>query len=309
MSAGGSAPLRRTVLFADLRGSTGLFERLGNGPAAAQVAPRVAALVALAQAHHGQPVKPLGDGLMALFADPGQAMQAAEAMQQTRAASGAAPRRLALRLALAQGELIAVGDDWLGEALNIAARLLDRAGDDEILATADLVAALDGDERARFHRLGPLRLRGRQAVVQVYRLPVGRQRGASAQTMVFEASRLAGGGLPQAQVLSLQGEGLDLRLSPADLPATLGRRSDATVPLTPPRVSRSHALIEWRDGSFELVDLSANGSYLRLGTPGAALVALRRERHRLQGQGWISLGGPPGSPGSATLAFAVASAP
>ena len=302
MSEGGTAPRRRTVLFADLRGSTGLFERLGNVSAAAQVAERVAAMVALARAHHGHPVKTLGDGLMAVFVEPGHAVQAAEAMQQHAQSSGG--RRLALRVGLAHGELVAVGEDWLGDDLNVAARLLDRAGDDEILATAELVAALDGDERARFHRLGALRLRGRQAMVQAYRLPAGRQRGASAQTVVFEASRMVGG-LPQAQVLSLRGEGLDLRLGPTELPATLGRRSDATVPFTQPRVSRSHALIEWREGSFELVDLSANGSYLRLGTPAGELVVLRRERQRLQGHGWISLGGPPGSEGSATLRFAV----
>ncbi|MBL0720100.1 adenylate/guanylate cyclase domain-containing protein [Piscinibacter sp. Jin2] len=296
------------MLFADLRGSTGLFERLGNAPAAAQVAERIAALVALARAHHGQAVKTLGDGLMAVFAEPVHALQAAEAMQQAAAhapADGA--RRLALRLALSHGELVAVGEDWLGDGLNVAARLLDRAGDEEILASAELVAALDGDERARFQRLGPLHLRGRQAPVQVYRLPAALQRGATALTVAFEASRQ--GGVPaQAQRLSLRGEQLKLSLGPADLPISLGRDRAATVALTQPRVSRSHARIEWREGSFELIDLSANGSFLRFlgedGKPGE-LRALHRSLCALRGQGLISLGGPPGSAGSAMLAFQV----
>ena len=62
--------LQRTVLFADLRGSTSMYETLGNADATAVVTRSVALLARVVAAHDGHVVKTLGDGLMAVFETP-----------------------------------------------------------------------------------------------------------------------------------------------------------------------------------------------------------------------------------------------
>ena len=60
--------LQRTVLFADLRGSTALYESLGNTEATTVVTRSVALVGRIVTNHRGMVVKTLGDGLMAVFA-------------------------------------------------------------------------------------------------------------------------------------------------------------------------------------------------------------------------------------------------
>ena len=82
---------QRTALFADLRGSTGLYERLGNGPAAALVADSVERLTAVVRHADGTLIKALGDGVMAVFDDPQAAVHAADALHAELAPDAARP--------------------------------------------------------------------------------------------------------------------------------------------------------------------------------------------------------------------------
>ena len=61
--------IERTVLFADLRGSTALYETLGNTEATAVVTQSVALIARVVENCGGAVVKTLGDGLMAMFAN------------------------------------------------------------------------------------------------------------------------------------------------------------------------------------------------------------------------------------------------
>lgn len=73
----------RTVLFADLRGSTALYESLGNARATTVVTQSVARLAQVVENCDGKVVKTLGDGLMAVFQRPGPAVQAADEMHES----------------------------------------------------------------------------------------------------------------------------------------------------------------------------------------------------------------------------------
>ena len=78
-----SQMIERTVLFADLRGSTALYETLGNSEATAVVTQSVALLARVVQASGGTVVKTLGDGLMAMFEHPQSAVLAADEMHDS----------------------------------------------------------------------------------------------------------------------------------------------------------------------------------------------------------------------------------
>ena len=106
----------RTVLFADLRGSTALFETLGNAEATSVVTHCVNALAAPVAGQRGHVVKTLGDGLMAVFDTPadGRARRPWRcttcSRAWSRAAASAAPRRACagcrLQVGLARGEVV-----------------------------------------------------------------------------------------------------------------------------------------------------------------------------------------------------------
>ena len=72
----------RTVLFADLRGSTSLYERLGNAEATSVITHTVNALGGSVRDSGGQVIKTLGDGLMAVFDMPAQGVEAAARMHE-----------------------------------------------------------------------------------------------------------------------------------------------------------------------------------------------------------------------------------
>jgi len=74
-----------------------------------------------------------------------------------------------------------------------------------------------------------------------------------------------------------------------ELPIHIGRLRRAEFVVDDPRVSRSHARIDWRNGSMMLVDLSSYGCWVRF-AGGASDVLLRREECVLHGRGQIALG-------------------
>lgn len=297
---------QRTVLFADLRGSTGLFETLGNAEAATVVTQSVALMGRVVATCGGVVVKTLGDGLMAVFEEPQQGIDAADEMQESlerivaRRRSGGRRPALKLQVALAHGEVVEVGGDCFGDAVNVAARLIDRAGDNEVLATQQVLDGLGQEHRGRFRSLSKLQLRGRQESVQVHRLEA-RRFGETAATM-FEGS------MPLTEVDSIRLVWLeaDRVFEGPDLPAVLGRSSQATFCVDDTRVSRSHARVEWHGGTFQVSDLSYNGTFVRFAGSGE-VVALRRGSCTLHGAGVICLGASPADTTAPTVHFEVQS--
>jgi class 3 adenylate cyclase len=299
----------RTVLFADLRGSTSLFETLGNAEATSVVTHCVAALARPVVAHGGQVVKTLGDGLMAVFPAPLPAaiaqaqmhdeLDAIVARGQERGAS-AGLKALKLQVGIARGEVVEMGGDCFGDAVNVAARLLDHAGDNETLATAEVIGELPSEWQERFRSLDRLVLRGRSEPVQVHVL------GGRRTTSELPATQFGDVSLPVAvEPDGLRLVWLDLHrvYASQQLPVVLGRSPQAAFCVDDSRVSRSHARVDWHSGSFQLTDLSFNGTYVRFAD--GEIVSLRRGSCTLHGSGAIGLGGAPSDPASATVAFDV----
>jgi adenylate cyclase len=299
----------RTVLFADLRGSTALYETLGNAEATSVVTHCIHALGAPVTEHRGQVVKTLGDGLMAVFDEPRDAVAASvrmhdvlEVIVMRGAERGASTglRALRLQVGIARGEIVEMSGDYFGDAVNVAARLLDHAGDNETLATSEVLAGLAAGTAARFRSLDRLVLRGRAEPVGVNVLG---SRRASADSAVTQF-----GGMPPSDVLEPDGLRLAWQqqqrvFASQQLPVVMGRSTQASFCVDDSRVSRSHARVDWHGGSFQLTDLSFNGTYVRFAD--GEIVSLRRGSCTLHGSGSIGLGGSPEDPGSASVHFDV----
>jgi adenylate cyclase len=301
--------IERTILFADLRGSTALYETLGNAEATTVVTHSVSMLANIVPMCGGVVVKTLGDGLMASFDTPQAGVQASMQMHDAlerlvmRGSSHGASsglRTLRLQVALARGEVVEMSGDVFGDAVNVAARLLDHAGDNETLITAEVLAGLPAEQRSRFRSLDRMHLRGRAEPVQVHLLG-GRR---SENTIATQFGDIAPA--PEPEGIRLVWNDLNRIYAAPHLPVVLGRSPQATYCIDDSRVSRSHARIDWHGSTFQLTDLSYNGTYVRFSNDDEVL-SLRRGSCTLHGSGAIGLGGSPNDPASPIVRFEVLS--
>ena len=284
----------RCVMFSDLRGSTGLYETLGNAFATQLVSRAVSVLGQVISSRDGVLVKTLGDGLMATFTEPCTAIQAAVDMHAALGQIGrdewadAEPqhRPLKLQIGLAFGEMVEMAGDFFGDSVNIAARLLEHCSDDETLATSTLVETLAAHDKLKFRRLDLLQLRGRVEPVEVHTL--------ERQAFTDVAATMFGNALATPAPSALRLSWLDAAtvFTTSEMPIILGRGEQAQCWVDDNRVSRSHARIDWHGGAFQLIDLSSNGTHVRFAADGE-VVALRRGTCTLHGSGVLGLGASP----------------
>jgi adenylate cyclase len=139
----GRGDVELTLLFTDLVGFSSWALKVGDDLALQLLREVAQAVEPQVLAHRGRIVKRLGDGVMATFLD---AQQAFDAVTEARVrlaeveVDGFTPR---LRAALHTGRPKAIGDDYLGVDVNVAARLVERAGPGEVLVSDVALAGLD----------------------------------------------------------------------------------------------------------------------------------------------------------------------
>ncbi|PSH67852.1 adenylate/guanylate cyclase domain-containing protein [Phyllobacterium brassicacearum] len=139
-----------TFLFTDLRGSTALYERVGDLAAFDLVRTHFRILHEIVGTEAGAVVKTIGDAVMATFPTPDRAVVAAmrmrEAMRELNHERGS--EDLLLKIGIHEGPCIAVNlnerQDYFGQTVNIASRVQHLATAREIFATGSVL----GDPRA-----------------------------------------------------------------------------------------------------------------------------------------------------------------
>jgi adenylate cyclase len=283
-----------TVVFADLAGSTGVYEALGNAAAAEAIARLTQWIGGVCQDHGGRVVKLLGDGVLAVFPQAAGAVAAVVALQRAHARQ--LPDwpnhiRMRLQIGVAAGEVIEVDGDCYGDAVNVASRLSDLSGPDHIWATRTVVSQLGQlEDDVRVRSLGSIPLRGRSQAADIFQVDWEQDvqsrhltRPATLSDQVLPKPALGGG-------VRLSWLGRERRFRMADLPIHLGRAGEAEFKVEDQRVSRIHARIEWRNGSLALADMSSYGTWVRFAA--GTVVSLRRDECALVGAGELALGAP-----------------
>jgi class 3 adenylate cyclase len=129
----GPASQRRlaTVLFTDIVGSTQRSAELGDHRWRALLEAHDAVLGVQVERHRGRVVKMTGDGCLAVFDGPRQAILAAEAVRDAMAAMG-----VVVRAGVHTGEIDFRGEDLAGLAVHIGARVAGLADPDEVLVSS-----------------------------------------------------------------------------------------------------------------------------------------------------------------------------
>jgi adenylate cyclase len=155
--------VERTFAFLDLCGFTAYTDANGDDAAIAVLAHLRAALRASAEHSGVRVTKWLGDGAMVCGVEPGATIECAETVRDRVGAEGP----LLLRGGIAAGKVVIFeGDDHVGAAVNVSARLCDQARPGELLVAAPLL------ERLGLHaEVTAVRLDGLSALIPVHRLP------------------------------------------------------------------------------------------------------------------------------------------
>lgn len=138
---GGLALKSLALLFTDLKGSTEMYGRIGDLRAFELVSRHFDLLRDLVRSRGGAVVKTIGDAVMASFAEPAKALDAAAAMNREIGRVG----DLELKIGIHAGPCIAVESneqlDYFGQTVNVAARVQGVAGAGEIVCTDAVVEA------------------------------------------------------------------------------------------------------------------------------------------------------------------------
>ena len=167
-----------TFLFTDLKGSTAMYERLGDLNAYALVREHFGLLGAAVQEHSGAVVKTIGDAVMAVFPRPADAVSAAllilEEIDRYNREHG--EPGIILKIGAHCGPSIAVtlndNLDYFGQTVNVAARVQSLAGAGEICISEALYTAAGVDQLLASHKVVEFEspLRGVEGSASVYRI-------------------------------------------------------------------------------------------------------------------------------------------
>ena len=150
-----------TVLFTDLVGSTDLLARLGETAFDAVRREHFGALRGVIEAHQGNEVKTLGDGILAVFTSASEALAAAVAMQQAaHRQSERTALPISVRVGLALGDISFEEGDIFGTPVVEAARLVGLARGGQILITALVRGVAGARSSVPFTDIGSLDLKG-----------------------------------------------------------------------------------------------------------------------------------------------------
>ena len=156
----------RTILFTDLESSTALTQAVGDAKAQDVLHGHNDVVRAALAAHEGEEVKHTGDGIMASFGSAVSAVVAAQQIQRDLAGG-----EIRVRIGLNAGEPIAEDHDYFGTAVQLAARICDRAEPGQVLVS-NVVRELCAGKTFTFEDVGAATLKGIDEPVALYAVGV-----------------------------------------------------------------------------------------------------------------------------------------
>jgi len=273
------------VLFADVSGSTRLYELLGDTQAFAAINGCLNLLRQVTAAHGGHVVKTIGDEIMAVLPSVDAAVQAACQMQtEVTAQPPVKDIHIAIRIGLHFGMALETDGDVFGDTVNIAARMVEIANSGQIITSDAAASKLHPIMRSCTRMIDALTLKGKAEDIHVFEII---WRESEETTMMVGRSFTRP--IHQSAV-RLVHQGQEFLINTERPSIIIGRDEQADIVVENRMTSRIHAKIERRRDKFVFIDQSSNGSYITI--KGEKEIQLRREEYVLYGSGYISLGQP-----------------
>ena len=275
-------PTTMAVLFADIAGSTKLYDTLGDTQAKKMVDECITLMRGIVEQYGGRVIKTIGDEVMCVLPDADSGCLAATDMQlKIMALPAVSNVKRAIRAGFHAGLVIEENNDVFGDTVNLAARMTGLAKAMQIITTRATIEMLSPLLQHSSRRIASLSVKGKGDDVEVCEII---WQGGDELTMAAAST------LPpskQTRLHLLYGT-TELVLEKANIGIVLGRDASCQIAVADRMASRHHARIERRRDKFFLIDQSTNGTFVAF--VGESEITLRREEVMLRGEGRIAFG-------------------
>jgi class 3 adenylate cyclase len=291
---------RVAILYADVSGSTRLYEKFGDQVARSDIHACLKILSDVVTRWDGSVLKTIGDEVMCQFANPVKAAMAASEMQQDLVDASAAGKfqtgTLRIKIGWHYGPIAFRHSDLVGEAPVTAQQIIKLAKAGEILTSGQSVNALSPELRASCDLVEHVDSDAGLGRVDVYRM----QWEESDDVTTMGTVETQDATIPRNTLVLEHGDKV-FRLNDRNPACRIGRGPDNDLSIQGKFTSRNHAEILYRHGNFHYRDLSVNGSVIQFNDGRQA--RLHRDEELLQGEGTIGLGGTPEEDPEAAVRF------
>ncbi len=276
------------VMFADVAGSTAMYENMGDELARERLSKAINMLISITKRHGASLVKTIGDEILVYFLDADMAILAARSIQVTME-DDRSPETIgvSIRIGMQYGSAILEDDDIFGDTVNVASRVVGMAKARQILCTQELAFTVSNPELSNKMRpYDRLRVKGRQEHLDIYLFAWEEE--SDITNMATASSFTNPARQPQVENLTLTHGREKVSLPNTTTSYLMGRGQDCELVVKGDLISRYHSKIEHRRGKFIITDQSTNGTFIQ--TQEGQEIFLRREELTLFGSGYISLG-------------------
>lgn len=288
------------VLFADISGSTALYESRGDEVARRLIAQCINVMVRVAHAHKGTLIKTIGDEIMCIFPAAEDAFLCSCAMQnavEKERFEGGCPMHI--RVGFHYGDVIREDADVFGDTVNVAARVTAITRARQVMTTRAAIDALTPASREKTRQIMRAELKGKQEQFDIS-LVIWEMDDMMSTRIGVPAYRKTPDNIDE---LLLCYHDQVLKVNKERRSVILGRGETCDLIVMNTFASRQHLRIELRFGKFVAVDQSTNGSYVRFAD--GHIVRIARDEINLLGTGTISMGQPYSDNETELVEFAV----
>ncbi len=277
--------LEVAILFADVVGSTQLYDKFGDTKASETVADCLDVMKAATRQYNGTVIKTIGDEVMSTFATVEEAMSAAVTMQTRISADNKQDDRIpvSIRIGCHFGPVVQEQNDIFGAAVHTANRMTSQAKARQIVISGDTVKKMNPDIQKQTRQIDVATVRGKLDEVALYEFLWNPEEATSMLPTIGWENQQRN---VSKMVLSFRDQSIEV--SDRRKIVIMGRADDNDLVIKGNLISRIHAKVEMRRGKFVLVDQSTNGTFVQ-NVQGEEWF-VRRDSTELRGEGTIGLG-------------------
>lgn len=277
--------LEVAIVFADVVGSTQLYDQFGDTKASETVAQCLDVMKDATHQYNGTVIKTIGDEVMSTFPTVEEAMGAAVMMQSRISAENREEDRIAvsIRVGCHFGPVVQEQNDIFGAAVHTANRMTSQAKARQIVISGETVAEMNPELKKQTRQIDVATVRGKIDEVALYEFLWNPEEATSMLPTI--------GWEDQARKVSkllLSFRDTTVEVNDKRKSVIMGRAEDNDLVIKGNLISRIHAKVEMRRGKFVLVDQSTNGTFVQ--NVQGEETFIRRDSTEITGEGTIGLG-------------------
>jgi adenylate cyclase len=293
------------IMFADVVGSTRIYEVMGDLRARDMVLTCVEIMRSATEQNHGTVIKTIGDEIMATFPTANDALNAASRMQhdiRMHAELKVEGQPIAIRIGGHFGPVVLENRDIFGAAVHTANRMTSQAKAGQIMVTSAVVERLAPEWKSAVRQIDVATLKGKTSEDELFEVLWQKEDATSMLPAIALGAAVSREKKQHPQRLRVRYQGEEIVLDDSRPNITIGRAEENDVVIKGNLISRLHAKIEFSRNKFVLIDQSTNGTFVTTKEGEEAFV--RRDSMHLKGEGMIGFGRVPENGSSLSIRYA-----